>query len=98
MMQERAQRWPSAWGFELETDFGDYAARVCNVSATGLFAKGALPLEPGDRVRLTVMRLPVQARVVRRTRQGVALHFARALTPAQLETLRQYRDLACLWA
>lgn len=95
-MQERADRWPSAWGFELETEHGAFAARVSNVSASGLFAKGVLPLAVGDHVRLTVMRAPIAAEVVRVTATGAALRFATALTPAQLENLRQYRDLACI--
>ena len=46
------------------------------------------------RVRLTVMGAPVPARTVW-TRQGTgALNFDRPITPAQLSTLRQFRDFA----
>ncbi|GAA4225663.1 PilZ domain-containing protein [Sagittula sp. NFXS13] len=93
MMEERADRWPSCWGFELQTEEGDFAATIVNVSKTGAFAEGVLPFEVGVRVRLTAMREPVRAHVVRVSRRGAALQFDKPLTAAQLENLRQYRDL-----
>lgn len=93
MMNQRADRWPSAWGFELSTDEGDFAATIVNVSQTGAFAEGALPLSVGTRVRLTAMHQPVPARVVRVSGRGAALKFDAPLDAAQLENLRQYRDL-----
>ncbi len=94
MMKPRAQRWPSAWGFELSSDQGDFAATIVNVSETGAFAEGPLPLAIGDRVRLTAMCQPVPARVVRLSTRGVALEFDTPLTASQLVNLRQYRDLS----
>lgn len=93
MMQSRADRWPSAWGFELRTDQGDFAAKIVNVSISGAFAQGDLPLATGQAVRLSAMRQPVMAHVVRVTERGAALEFDRPLSAAQLENLRQYRDL-----
>jgi hypothetical protein len=94
MMNQREQRWPSAWGFELRTDQGDFAATIVNVSTTGAFAEGRLPLAVGDRVQLTAMREIVPAKVVRVNTRGAALEFGAPLNPAQLENLRQYRSLA----
>lgn len=93
MMNERADRWPSAWGFELSCDDGDFAATIVNVSATGAFAEGVLPLAVGTRVRLSAMQQPVSAQVVRVSIRGAALEFDTPLNPAQLQNLRQYRDL-----
>lgn len=93
MMSERADRYPSAWGFELGTDQGEFAATIVNVSQTGAFAEGALPLSIGERVRLSAMHQPVTARVVRVSGRGAALQFDAPLSAAQLENLRQYRDL-----
>ena len=96
MIRKRADRWPSAWGFELCTDDGDFAATIVNVSETGAFAEGRLPLAVGSRVRLMAMRQPVPARVVRVGPRGVALSFDHPLDAAQLQNLRQYRDLSLL--
>ena len=94
MMKERANRWPSAWGFELSTDRGDFAATIVNVSETGAFAEGDLPLSVGDSVRLSAMAAPIGAHVVRINTRGAALEFDSPLSGPQLENLRQYRDLS----
>ena len=93
MIKERADRWPSAWGFELATDDGDFAATIVNVSNSGAFAEGRLPLAVGARVRLTAMQQPIMAKVVRVNTRGAALEFDAPLSAAQLANLRQYRDL-----
>ncbi|EBA10326.1 PilZ domain-containing protein [Sagittula stellata] len=96
MMKKRADRWPSAWGFELRSEDGDFAATIVNVSETGAFAEGSLPLAVGSRVKLMAMRQPVYASVVRISPRGVALSFETPLDAAQLQNLRQYRDLSLL--
>lgn len=96
MLKQRADRLPSALGFELSTPSGDFAATIVNVSPSGAFAEGSLPLSIGEQVSLTALQQTVGARVVRVSPRGAALQFEQPLDPVQLENLRQYRALHML--
>lgn len=96
-MQERAQRWPSAWTMEMHGETGQARiVEVRNVSETGLLFDGA-GFDVGDQVRLVAMQQVVRARVIRLSDHGGAIAFDRKLTPAQLHNLRQVRQSAPGW-
>ncbi|WP_425100938.1 PilZ domain-containing protein [Tropicibacter sp. S64] len=92
MLQERSDRWPSAWMMELLTGSRSFHVRVRNVSATGLRFTGVRPPRVGVKVAFYAMGRKVQARIVRCEADGGALQFRHPLTPAQLANLRQFRD------
>jgi hypothetical protein len=91
-MKPRAQRWPSHWALNLETEHGDYPVKIMNVSESGFKFLGELPAEIGQAVRLKAMGQTVQAHLVRREAAGGAFAFDSEITAAQLANLRQYRD------
>ncbi|MFW2544168.1 PilZ domain-containing protein [Primorskyibacter sp. 2E107] len=91
MLQERPNRWPSAWSMELFTGSARFTVHVRNVSETGLRFAGPRPPRVGAKVAFIAMGQKIQARVVRCEPTGGALEFRYPLTPAQLANLRQYR-------
>ena len=95
-MHERAQRWPGAWAMEFATVDDDFAIRIADVSETGLRFIGVTAASVGDAVGFSVMGRPVHGTVVCIAADGGALQFDRPLDAAQLENLRQFRDLAIL--
>jgi len=95
-MKERVQRWSSARSFQLVCAEGRFTATIVNVSETGAFAEGALPLAVGESVSLAASGEPIRAKVARVNTRGAALTFEAALTPSQIDDLRSFRDLGHL--
>lgn len=91
-MKPRAQRWPSHWALNIETDQGEFPVKIMNVSETGFKFIGDLPADVGQTVRLRAMGQTVRAALVRREETGGAFIFEGEISAAQLANLRQYRD------
>lgn len=92
-MMDRARRWPSTWTVQLSTRDGAFSATVDNVSETGMFARGRVPMSIGERVRVKLNRGSVAAEVVRVRSDGIALRFLRRLSEPQLAHLCQITGL-----
>lgn len=97
-MMERAGRRPSTWNVQLSTRDCAFSATIHNVSETGMFAKGRMPMPTGERVRVKPTCGSVMAEVERVRSDGVALRFPRRLSEPQLARLCEVPDLNAVWS
>ena len=64
MIRKRADRWPSAWGFELCTDDGDFAATIVNHALAGAVGAWVTTMLGPDVLRWILGILSVLASIV----------------------------------
>ncbi|WP_121630208.1 hypothetical protein [Tropicibacter alexandrii] len=96
-MKWRADRYPSGWAMDVNCSGGEFPVKVVNVSTSGLKFSGDVQAGVDDPVRFRVLGQRIGAKLARRDTKGGALKFDRALTPAQLATLRQFRSMGGVW-